>query len=256
MPQSICQHGSTRFFPAANPIHISLPAHHKRDLPLMWQKSRVQSMKHSICGAYPTETRFQTTSSPPIQETSETRMPGSFDFPASSFAAHRHKRPGNHIIERSTPGSQPQPMRKARCPAEHFRQTRPLSGQGRFQWGRCIEFAQRNGDIIGATAALHLGNGKFHDYSYSFKAAPTGRNRHGFVDPPSGTSLRQRMRAGCSLPSWQGQALFQPLCHGASHASGTLFSSSSGDFVSEPVAICIGLNGGSSCIAGFVRWMV
>jgi len=29
-----------------------LPEHHKRDLPLMWQKSRVQSMKHSICGIY------------------------------------------------------------------------------------------------------------------------------------------------------------------------------------------------------------
>lgn len=51
-------------------------------------------------------------------------------------------------------------------------------------------------------------------------------------------------------------AFSQFVVQGASQASGTLFSSSSGDLVREPVMICIGLKGGSSCIAGFVRCIV
>ena len=94
-----------------------------------------------------------------------------------------------------------------------------------------IKLPQRDGNVIGITVAFHRGNGKFHKLSHSF------RNDH-------------KVQRSTVVRS---SAIFKRFSYGASQVSGTLFSSSRGDFVKEPVMICIGLNGGSSCIAGFVR---
>lgn len=69
------------------------------------------------------------------------------------------------------------------------------------------------------------------------------RNRHiSFLESkrlPFGLLPALTLFASCSFPSWKDQA--GKCTYGASQLSGTLFSISIGDLVSEPVIICIGL---------------
>ncbi|KFJ62843.1 hypothetical protein DK59_3001 [Brucella abortus bv. 4 str. 292] len=94
-----------------------------------------------------------------------------------------------------------------------------------------IKLAQGRSHRFRAAAAFHLGDGKLHHLLNSFQ-----------LDPHHAASHRGKVKR----KNQTGR-------HGASQVSGTLFSRLRGDRVKEPVMISIGLNGGSSCMEGFVR---